>query len=401
MIHPTPLIGLLTFCLMSSAAAAADLATLRFLRTDSFNASSRQPTVRIDQGTVTDLQLNVPFEARVAPGAHTVELATRLPGDSKAFMRRREEVVTVSAGEVVDIEVTWTANLFAGQHTMKVTRVSAPNVEGPLAQLRPAPPPPADAKLSPPVEPSYSPTLTGAGARTWPNGARYAGDFVNGQMHGLGMLYVADGSRYQGGFANDVMHGRGVYVWPNGNRYEGGFANNVFAGRGVFTWSDGNRYVGDFQNGQITGNGEFTWANGNRYVGPFVNGSKVGRGVLTSPNGGRYEGQFSNDRFNGEGVLVTENGRRIEGRFQDGKLVEQKVSQSAPAPSPATTSDSNEGLAALLQILGTAVDARNASRSEVLRSSPPVLPGTVICDTRRTTLGANSGMDQSFQVTCR
>ena len=38
----------------------------------------------------------------------------------------------------------------------------------------------------------------GKGIETWPDGARYEGDYVDGRKHGKGILNFADGSRYEG-----------------------------------------------------------------------------------------------------------------------------------------------------------------------------------------------------------
>ena len=40
----------------------------------------------------------------------------------------------------------------------------------------------------------------GRGIETWPDGARYEGEYKEGKKHGQGCLNFADGSIYQGNF---------------------------------------------------------------------------------------------------------------------------------------------------------------------------------------------------------
>jgi len=40
--------------------------------------------------------------------------------------------------------------------------------------------------------------MTGKGEYTWPNGAKYVGDFVDAYNDGEGIYEYADGSKYEG-----------------------------------------------------------------------------------------------------------------------------------------------------------------------------------------------------------
>jgi hypothetical protein len=265
-----------SFSLAHIEVTAAPSGMLRILRAESFNASNRQPTIWLDEGPATDLSLNETLELQVEPGTHTFTVATRVPSDPSHFMQRREEQIFVAGGEVVDIKLTWVAGLFLGHHDMKVTRVDVPRVEPPIAQL--------------PSSPQFQKLprgITGKSVRTWPNGDQYEGDFVNGIMHGHGILKFASGNRYQGDMVNGKKSGKGIYTFANGSRYEGDFVNDELTGRGILTFADGKRGEGNFVNGKMSGRGIYTFANGSRYEGDFVNNELTGRGILTFADGGR------------------------------------------------------------------------------------------------------------------
>jgi hypothetical protein len=62
--------------------------------------------------------------------------------------------------------------------------------------------------------------------KTWPNGDRYEGDFVEDRKEGAGAYTWGRnsewaGERYSGGYRNDLRHGAGTYEWPGGDRYTG------------------------------------------------------------------------------------------------------------------------------------------------------------------------------------
>jgi hypothetical protein len=54
------------------------------------------------------------------------------------------------------------------------------------------------------------------------------------------------------------MHGKGVRTWPNGARFEGNFLDGMAHGKGKFNFPNGDCYDGDFRNDLANGYGAFT-----------------------------------------------------------------------------------------------------------------------------------------------
>ena len=57
----------------------------------------------------------------------------------------------------------------------------------------------------------------------WPDGTRYVGGVLSGQLQGQGTIYWQDGTRYVGGFKANLRHGPGMLILPNGTTLEGDF----------------------------------------------------------------------------------------------------------------------------------------------------------------------------------
>jgi len=62
-----------------------------------------------------------------------------------------------------------------------------------------------------------------SGLMTFGDGYRYAGQWVFGNMHGLGVLAFSDGEDYRGAYRDNLRHGRGVDIYGNGDMYEGDY----------------------------------------------------------------------------------------------------------------------------------------------------------------------------------
>ena len=51
---------------------------------------------------------------------------------------------------------------------------------------------------------------------SWPDGAKYEGNYLDGKKEGQGKLTFADGSFYQGELRQNEICGMGRYYWPDG-----------------------------------------------------------------------------------------------------------------------------------------------------------------------------------------
>ncbi len=99
----------------------------------------------------------------------------------------------------------------------------------------------------------------------------YEGPCVNGYAEGYGSARGA-AAQYVGSFKEGYKNGRGVKTWANGDRYEGEFINDRKDGQGLYVWGaesawSGDRYRGEFKADQREGQGTYEFANGDRYQG--------------------------------------------------------------------------------------------------------------------------------------
>ena len=81
-----------------------------------------------------------------------------------------------------------------------------------------------------------------------PDGGHYVGEFgAEFRPHGEGTQYRADGSEAASGQWRDgKQHGRGK-TFHDGDRYEGDFVAGEMSGLGAFTWADGLVFEGEFR----------------------------------------------------------------------------------------------------------------------------------------------------------
>ena len=94
-----------------------------------------------------------------------------------------------------------------------------------------------------------------------------------------------------------MREGHGIYTWPDGAKYSGDFHKGLRSGQGRYEFKDGSVYVGEWQNGKYHGKGDCHWSDGRVYRGEWVEGRASGFGVEIRPDGSiRHEGQWENDR---------------------------------------------------------------------------------------------------------
>jgi len=93
----------------------------------------------------------------------------------------------------------------------------------------------------------------GKGTFVYPTREQYAGEFEEGDKHGVGTEYYADGKiKYKGNFRDNLRSDYGVYYYRNGDRFEGWFQKNIPNGKGSYYFADGDHVTGTFKNGQPT-----------------------------------------------------------------------------------------------------------------------------------------------------
>jgi hypothetical protein len=114
---------------------------------------------------------------------------------------------------------------------------------------------------------------------------KYQGAFVNGQKSGYGRATYPDGSVYNGYWSNDLPSGKGklqnLSTIPSTNEYyEGDWVDGQMSGLGFQQWKDGSSYKGGFLAGRKHGNGSFSWPDGNRYDGSYKDDLRDGFGTF-------------------------------------------------------------------------------------------------------------------------
>ena len=126
----------------------------------------------------------------------------------------------------------------------------------------------------------------------------------------------------------------GARLLPDGAKYVGEFRDGQYSGLGMYTYQNGEKYVGTFRAGKRSGQGTQTFPNGERYVGEWRDDEKNGLGTYTFPDGGWYFGEYRNDKRNGHGDEYNEKtGKVRSGDWSDGNFVGARPSVP-PKPYP-------------------------------------------------------------------
>tara|TARA_Y100000310_G_scaffold277399_1_gene295116 strand:- start:577 stop:1131 length:555 start_codon:yes stop_codon:yes gene_type:complete len=115
------------------------------------------------------------------------------------------------------------------------------------------------------------------------NGDHYIGQTSGGLPHGKGAMKFFNGPAfYQGDFLNGEMHGIGTYIWsanPTPDFYTGEFSNGKFHGQGTYTWIiDGEiskSYKGEWRNDVRHGKGIYTNKDGKQDAQEYCNNKPI------------------------------------------------------------------------------------------------------------------------------
>ena len=221
--------------------------------------------------------------------------------------------------------------------------------------------------------------IDGFGTKTYQDGSRYIGAFVQGNRQGIGTCFWKNGSRFFGEWKLDKPEGAGVFInaqsvkqqglWKkgklfeenanlvteklfsvssriqgclagdciggngtlmvNGDIYIGDFKNNLRHGVGICFYFNGSAYKGDWQGDKQHGNGELTYADGTIRKGIWSKNIFQGSSIPSKPENGpkppvttvnkKFEGCQSGNCQNGVGTYIYANGSKYVGDFQNGK----------------------------------------------------------------------------------
>jgi hypothetical protein len=151
------------------------------------------------------------------------------------------------------------------------------------------------------------------------DGNIFEGEWKNGKLEGIGTMSLPNGVKYFGEFKEQNMHGHGVVYLANGSVAQSGvYENNKLStslgesavleilkkkqSESASTSSKG--CTGDCQNGK----GKFVDADGNSFDGQWKNGKLDGYGVMAMPNGVKYVGEFKEQNMHGYGIVYLANG---------------------------------------------------------------------------------------------
>lgn len=173
----------------------------------------------------------------------------------------------------------------------------------------------------------------GEGTYLLPSGAKYFGDFKNGEIHGVGICKYPDGSKYDGEWENRLYEGYGTKTYADGTTRQGFWkkglpvdemgklaieeslrethknadidtqtgclSGNCRNGNGIFAYPDGGTYKGSFANSRPEGWGQYDYFNGDQYLGEFKRGLRDGKGTLKLKNGSQLKGDWIADEYIG------------------------------------------------------------------------------------------------------
>ena len=172
----------------------------------------------------------------------------------------------------------------------------------------------------------------GKGIYIFPSGAAYIGEFMDGQIHGIGACYYTNGSKYQGNWINRYPNGRGTKISPEGKKWTGNWKKGQPLDENgeiiavLFPEESKNELEVNIQSGCIsgdceTGNGIFAYANGARFEGQFQSGKPNGEGSFYYEDESTYTGTVKDGLYHGTGVLITASGLKQSGRWDEGSFV--------------------------------------------------------------------------------
>ena len=188
----------------------------------------------------------------------------------------------------------------------------------------------------------------GTGIYMYPSGAKYIGQFKDGEIHGIGTCYYSDGSTYRGEWSHRYPEGNGIKTLADGRNWEGNWKKglpigedglvieNLFPdpepiiqsgclegncedGKGMYAYPDGSKYEGEFQNSKPHGEGVLTYPSEDYYFGYFKNGLKDGKGTLHYADNTKTSGEWRKGEYIGNSLIEDGKMGCIEGDCKNGR----------------------------------------------------------------------------------
>jgi hypothetical protein len=168
----------------------------------------------------------------------------------------------------------------------------------------------------------------GHGATQYGPGIRHEGLYKNGLRDGEGFTITRGGSTYTGMYKDDSPCGSGFMNFeekdPLGRlSYEGKWLNGYIHGQGVLHMKDGTIIRGTFVTTGIASGDNFLviYPSSGRYIGSLTAGERHGHGKMWEPNGDYFEGEWLDGVYS-SGKLVKADGSVYQGQWHDGAYQE-------------------------------------------------------------------------------
>ena len=194
--------------------------------------------------------------------------------------------------------------------------------------------------------------IDGFGVKTFQDGSRYMGAFVQGNRQGIGICFWKNGSRFFGEWKLDKPAGVGVFInsqslkqqglWKKGKLIE---ENPSLVTDKLFSVSS--RIQGCLAGDCIGGKGVLM-VNGDIYIGDFKNNLRHGIGICYYFNGSEYKGAWQGDKQHGNGALTYSDGRIRSGFwseniYQGSSVSDITVKTGGPQPPTSKVNEKLEG----------------------------------------------------------
>lgn len=187
----------------------------------------------------------------------------------------------------------------------------------------------------------------GDGIYMYPSGAKYVGQFKDGEIHGVGSCYYSDGSTYRGEWSHRYPEGNGIKTLADGRSWEGTWKmglpigadgevietlfpdpepiiqsgcleGNCEDGKGMYAYPDGSKYEGEFENSKPNGEGVLTYPNEDFYFGYFKDGLKDGKGTFHYADNTKTTGEWRRGEYIGNSLIEDGKVGCVEGDCKNG-----------------------------------------------------------------------------------